>query len=248
MHVRPQIAHLGDAAGHGPELECARTGLAALNLLPRARRRYRRAWPRPHRVRRSEGRAVTIASGIDQDPSAAIGLAELLREMLRVALDQDRAGAVGEPRDLAEVVLAVKRDDDVESLSSPMSSPSSSGPARAGGAQPERGCAQDVRLVLGRVEIENADVGVVEFGARDVHTCGVMQFWLASQSSERVSQTSGWCTVPPFLGTSTRSSQSGNPFETFFCMKPCSPMPLGKRSIVTGRARMCGSMMGAMVS
>ena len=53
-------------------------------------------------------------------------------------------------------------------------------------------------------------------GTREIQTCGVMLFWLASQSSDRVSETSGWCTVPPFFGTSTRSSQSGNPFETSF--------------------------------
>ena len=53
-------------------------------------------------------------------------------------------------------------------------------------------------------------------GARDVQTCGVMQFWFASQSSERVSFANGWCTVPPFFGTSTRCSQSGNPFDTSF--------------------------------
>ena len=64
-------------------------------------------------------------------------------------------------------------------------------------------------------------------GARDVHTCGVMQFWLASQSSDRASLTSGWCTVPSFFGTSTRSSHSGKPFDTSFWMKPFRPMPDG---------------------
>ena len=60
--------------------------------------------------------------------------------------------------------------------------------------------------------------------------------------------TSGWCTTPSFFGTSTRSSQAGNPFETSFWMKPLRPMPAGKRSIVTGRLRTCGTITGAIAS
>ncbi len=85
-------------------------------------------------------------------------------------------------------------------------------------------------------------------GARDAHTCGVMLFWFAIQTSERVSTTIGWCTVPPFFGTSTRSSHSGKPFETSFWKNPGAPMPEWYRSIVTGRAWMCGSMTGAIAS
>ena len=75
-----------------------------------------------------------------------------------------------------------------------------------------------------------------------------MQFWLASQSRERVSPTTGWWTVPSFLGTSTRSSHSGKPFDTSFCQKPFRPIPAGKRSIVTGRPRRWGSITGAIAS
>ena len=75
-----------------------------------------------------------------------------------------------------------------------------------------------------------------------------MVFWLAIQSSDRVSVTSGWCTVPSFFGTSTRSSHAGKPFETSFWMNPFLPMPAGYRSIVIGRARMCGSIIGAIAS
>jgi hypothetical protein len=39
-----------------------------------------------------------------------------------------------------------------------------------------------------------------------------------------------------FLGTSTRSSHDGNPFDTSFCQNPFLPMPDGYRSIVTGPA------------
>jgi hypothetical protein len=54
--------------------------------------------------------------------------------------------------------------------------------------------------------------------------------------------------VPSFFGTSTRSSQAGNPFETSFWMKPLRPMPAGNRSIVTGRRRRCGTITGAIAS
>ena len=63
------------------------------------------------------------------------------------------------------------------------------------------------------------------FGARVVQTCGVMLFWLASQSNDRASRTTGWCTVPSFFSTSTRSSHAGNPLTTFFWKNPFSPMP-----------------------
>ena len=54
-----------------------------------------------------------------------------------------------------------------------------------------------------------------------------MVFWLTIQSSDRISQTRGWWTVPAFFGTSTRSSHSGNPLDTFLCMKPFWLMPAG---------------------
>ncbi len=75
-----------------------------------------------------------------------------------------------------------------------------------------------------------------------------MLFWLASQSSDRVSPARGWWTVPSFFGTSMRSSQDGNPRETSFWRNPGLPMPSGNRSIVIGRPRRCGSMMGATAS
>lgn len=38
-------------------------------------------------------------------------------------------------------------------------------------------------------------------------------------------QRDGDVVTPSFLGTSTRSSHAGNPFETSFWKKPGSPMP-----------------------
>ena len=51
-HVRPQVADLGDARGHRPQRERLRADVAALDLLPRARRRHRRAGLRRARRRR----------------------------------------------------------------------------------------------------------------------------------------------------------------------------------------------------
>ena len=50
----------------------------------------------PHGVGGGKRRAVAVAAGIDQDAPAAIGLAEFLREVLRIALHELRADAVGE--------------------------------------------------------------------------------------------------------------------------------------------------------
>ena len=73
-------------------------------------------------------------------------------------------------------------------------------------------------------------------------------FWFVTQSSDRVSVTSGWWTIPSFFGTSIRSSHDGNPRDTSFCQNPFLPMPEGYRSIVIGRRLMCGSMIGAIDS
>jgi hypothetical protein len=76
----------------------------------------------------------------------------------------------------------------------------------------------------------------------------VTVFWFVTHSSDRTSVTIGWCTTPPFFGTSARCSHSGNPFDTSFCQKPFVPIPAGYRSIVSGRAFRCGSMTGAIAS
>ena len=87
-----------------------------LDFLPRARRRDGRAFPGANRIRRGERRAVSVAPGIDEDAPAAIGLAELLRQSLRIARHQHRADLVRELVDVAEVRLAVQRHDDVKAL------------------------------------------------------------------------------------------------------------------------------------
>ena len=69
-----------------------------------------------NRVGGGKRRAVAVSSGVDEDPAAAIDLAELLREVLGMPLHQHRADRVREPRDLADIRLAVERHDDVKAL------------------------------------------------------------------------------------------------------------------------------------
>src|SRR4051812_5321902 len=73
-HVRPQIAHACDTLGHVAQRERARLHRTAFNFVPRARSRYRRAGPRAHGVRRGEGRTVAVATDVDEDAAAAVGL------------------------------------------------------------------------------------------------------------------------------------------------------------------------------
>ena len=89
---------------------------ARLDLLPRARRRHRRPGLRANGVGRRERRAVAVAPGVDENPSAAIALGEFLREVIRIPLNQQRAHGVGEPGHPAEFQFAVDRHDDVEAL------------------------------------------------------------------------------------------------------------------------------------
>jgi hypothetical protein len=69
----------------------------------------------------------------------------------------------------------------------------------------------------------------------------VIVFWLVTHSSDLVSLTSGWCTVPSFLGTAILSSHDGKPFDTSFCQNPFLSIPAGYLSMVIGRALMCAS-------
>ena len=95
--IRPEIADVGEACGHRAQRERLRTDRPLSTSSPGARRRDGRARLGPHRVDRGERRARQVAAGVDEDAVAAIGLDELLGQQLGVALDQHRAGAVGEP-------------------------------------------------------------------------------------------------------------------------------------------------------
>ena len=56
--------------------------------------------------------------------------------------------------------------------------------------------------------------------ARAVKTCGVMQFWFASQTSVAVSLARTCSTVPPFFGTRTVGTHAGAPFGMSFWKNP----------------------------
>src|SRR5439155_8499919 len=112
-HVRPQVSDLRDTGGHRPQREGSRPYGAPLELLPRARCGHRRARPGTHRIRHGERRAVAVAPGVDENAPAAVRLAELLREALRTARDEHRAGGVCEFGDIAEGGRAVQWNGDV---------------------------------------------------------------------------------------------------------------------------------------
>src|SRR3954467_15488230 len=95
----PEIADLRNTLGHGAQRKTLRVHVSAFDLFPRARRGNRRASFRSRRISRSEGGAVTVATGIDVNPAFAIDFAELLRQPIRSEPDEQRADCIGEARD-----------------------------------------------------------------------------------------------------------------------------------------------------
>jgi len=84
-------------------------------------------------------------------------------------------------------------------------------------------------------------------GTRETQTCGVMQFWLASHRSERVSLTSGNGRRRPSLGLHALEPPWKSPRHVLLD-EPLLANPGRNRSIVTGRFWMCGIMTGATAS
>ena len=159
----PEIAGLTDAVAHRSQRERARRDRGALDLVPGARRRHRGARFGPDGVDGGERRAGTVASRVDEDAPAAVGLDELLRQRVRVALDQHRARAVREAPDDVEVILAVERHDDVEPLRARRLDEARQTELREQIAHRQRGGAQDLLSVVARrIEIEHAQIGLVQ--------------------------------------------------------------------------------------
>ncbi len=137
--------------------------LAAFELLPRARRGHRRARLRAHGVGRGERRAVAVAAGVDEDAPAAVGLAELLREALRIALDEKRADGVCEPR-------RPRRSRPCRRAATTMWNPFEPDVftqlVRPSSARRSRSASAAARSTSGSssdgIEVEDADVGVVQ--------------------------------------------------------------------------------------
>src|SRR5437867_3738358 len=95
-HVRPQVTHVGDAARHRPQRERSRADFASFHLVPRAWRRNRGAGLRTYGIGCRERGAIPMPSGIYQDAPASIGLAELLREVLRISAHESCTDGVCE--------------------------------------------------------------------------------------------------------------------------------------------------------
>src|ERR1051325_6292701 len=101
--VCPQVADIRDAFAHVAQGERSWSNFAALEFVPRTGRRDWRTGLRAHRVSRRVRRAVAVAPGVDENATTAIDFAEFLREVVRIALDHNRADPVRKTRDHTKV-------------------------------------------------------------------------------------------------------------------------------------------------
>ena len=92
--------------------------------------------------------------------SAAIRLAELLRQVRRIAPDQQRAGTIRKPSHLVVVRTPIERHHDVEPLRTRRFDPALEPELEQEIAKCECRRMQNFRLVLARIEIEHANIGV----------------------------------------------------------------------------------------
>src|SRR5690349_14018214 len=95
-HVRPEIARCLDALRHVPQREALRRHLPTFDLFPRAGSGHGSARFRTDRVWRRKRRAVAVSAGVDENPSAAVRLAELLRQVIGIARHEHGADGVRE--------------------------------------------------------------------------------------------------------------------------------------------------------
>ena len=79
--VCPQVTNICDALGQVAQRKCSWSNFAALQLFPRTRRRHWRARLCTHSVGGCIRRAVTVAPGVDENATATIDFAELLRQV-----------------------------------------------------------------------------------------------------------------------------------------------------------------------
>ena len=178
---------------------------------------------------------------------AAIDLVKLLREVLRIADDEQRSD--GMRRVCAPAVSALPSSGTTTwkpfepEVLTQLGSPSSSSRSRS--------CSAAVQLVAcvdRRIEIEHADVGMVEIRrARGPHVR--RDAVLIGQPQQRPRVCDERMVHDAVLLRHLDPLQPGREsFETSFWMNPLRPMPAGKRSIVTGRPRRCGTITGAIAS
>src|SRR6185369_9603108 len=116
QQVGPQVTHCSNALGHRSQRERLWPNLSSFDFFPRAGRRHGRAGLRTHGVSRSVSRAVTIATGIDENAASAIDFMELLRQMVWIAAYENSSDRMAEPGHLAKVRLTIKRNSNVKSF------------------------------------------------------------------------------------------------------------------------------------
>src|SRR5215813_8842402 len=85
--VGPEVAYCCDSLPHRSHSKTARANSSVLDLFPRAGRRDWRAVFGAHRVGGRKGRAVIVTSRINKNPTAAIHLVELTRQVFGIATD-----------------------------------------------------------------------------------------------------------------------------------------------------------------
>src|SRR5690349_12815122 len=112
--VFPQVAFGRDSRRHGAQGESLRGDLAGFYFLPGARGRNRCAGFGANGVGCRERRAVAVASGVDENATAAIDLTELLRQMRRIAADEQLSYLMGETLHLAKLRFTIEWHGDVE--------------------------------------------------------------------------------------------------------------------------------------
>src|SRR5262249_36499172 len=109
-----------------------------------------------------------VASRIEIKTAAAVGLRELLREVLRIAAHEGRGDTVREAHHLSRIGGAVEGGHDVEALRTRGLEKALQAEPLQQGAQQESRTAQGFRVVARGIEVEDADVGVPE--ARDARS------------------------------------------------------------------------------
>src|SRR5262249_12380660 len=153
VQIAPKVAHVRQAVAHAGQGEGLGADRAAFELVPRARCRNRSAGEWTDGVGRCERGAILVPAGIDEDPAAAVDLAELLRELLWMTTNQLGSPAMGEPRHRLDVGGPIEGHDDVESLGAGGLDPTVQAELEEQVAKAERRGAQDGWLVSQGIEI-----------------------------------------------------------------------------------------------
>src|SRR6185369_3397344 len=116
QQVGPQVTHCSNALGHRSQRERLWPNLSSFDFFPRAGRRHGRAGLRAHSVSRSVRRAVTIATGIDENAATAVAFQKLLRQVIRIATYENSSDPMREAGHFAKLKLTIERNSNVKSF------------------------------------------------------------------------------------------------------------------------------------